>query len=293
MTFTGPTLARRMLARLLRELRGKSGVSAELARQSLGVSKQTLWRIETGQPTRLNPPFIQRLCALYGANDVTTSVLLELAEEAHQAGWWHEFDNVIPKHFELFVGLENAAKRIVSYRTLLLPGLLQTDEYRRALIWLRTPTMPSAEVERRVEMLNCRKARLQDPARPLMLHAVIDEAALRRAVGGRSAMADQLNYLAAAGDLPNVSVQVIPLSAEAYGGLDVGPFELLEFPRHVTTRLTEPPVVCLESYTDTLYLDKVDEVQRYQQVYAELQRTALDEAHSRSLIHKIAKESAA
>ncbi|WP_405166462.1 helix-turn-helix domain-containing protein [Nocardia sp. NBC_01499] len=292
MTSTGPTLARRMLARQLRELREKSGVSAELARQAIDVAKQTLWRMETGQPTRLNPLFIERLCDTYGASKATTSILLELTEEARERGWWQKFEDVIPEHFKFFVGLEDAAKRIISYQTTLLPGLLHTDEYHRALIWLRTPTMPTAEVERRIELLNRRKAHLYDPAKPLSLHAVIDEAALRRAVGGRSAMADQLNYLAVAGELPNVSVQIIPLSAEAYGGIDVASFGLLEFPRHSTARLTEPPVVCLESFTDTLYLDKIDELQRYQEAYAELQRPALDEARSRSLIHKIAKESA-
>ncbi|MEV6558297.1 helix-turn-helix transcriptional regulator [Nocardia sp. NPDC051756] len=293
MTTTGPTLARRMLARQLRELREKSGVSVELARQAINVAKQTLWRMETGRTTRLNPLFIERLCDVYGAYEATTSMLLEFTEEARQKGWWSEFRDVIPEHFELFVGLEDAAKRVISYQTILLPGLLQTDEYRRALIWLRTPQMPAAEVERRIEVLNHRRAHLYDPTKPLSLHAVIDEAALRRAVGGRSAMAEQLNHLAAAGDLPNISVQVIPLSAEAYAGLDIGPFQLLEFPRHPTARLTEPPVVCLESsYTDTVYLDTIDEVQRYQDAYAELQRAALDEVRSRSLIHKIAKESA-
>ncbi|MFG1793963.1 helix-turn-helix domain-containing protein [Nocardia sp. NPDC049149] len=293
MTVTAaPVLARRMLARQLRELRENSGVSAETARKRIGVAKQTLWRMETGQPVRLNPLFIEQLCAMYGASEGVTGILLELTEEARAKGWWHEFGDVIPKSCEMFIGLEDAAKRITSYQTTLLPGLLQTEEYHRALIWLTAPMMPVAEVERRIEMLNCRKARLYEPVHPRSLHAVIDEAALRRAVGGRTVMAEQMNYLADLGELPHVCVQVVPLSVEAYAGLVVGPFELLEFPRHRTARLTEPPVVHLQGYTGAAYLEKIDEVQRYQQAYAELQRSSLDEPHSRRLLRKIAKESA-
>ncbi|MFI9403614.1 helix-turn-helix domain-containing protein [Nocardia sp. NPDC052316] len=292
MTPTGSTLPRRMLARQLRELRENSGVSAEIARLAIGVGKQTLWRMETGQPVRLNPLFIQRLCEVYGAPEDVTTMLLGLAEESHRTGWWHAYGDAVPKHFDLFVGLEEAAKRIVSYQTVLLPGLLQTDEYRRAMIWLKSPTMPTAEVERRIEMFNQRKARLTDSTKPLALDTIVDEAALRRAIGGPAVMVGQLKYLATVGELPNVSMRVVPLSAEAYGALNVGPFVLLEFPRHPTAHLTEPPVVYIQAYTGALYLEKTDEVQQYQQAYADLQRSALDEARSRSLIHKIAKESA-
>ncbi|QBS43762.1 helix-turn-helix transcriptional regulator [Nocardia sp. CS682] len=292
MTPTGSTLPRRMLARQLRELRENSGVSAEIARLAIGVGKQTLWRMETGQPVRLNPLFIQRLCEVYGAPEDVTTMLLGLAEESHRTGWWHAYGDAVPKQFDLFIGLEEAAKRVASYQTVLLPGLLQTDEYRRAMIWLKSPMMPTTEVERRIEMFNRRKARLTDSAEPLTLDAVVDEAALRRAIGGPAVMMGQLKYLATAGELPNVSVRVIPLSAEAYGALNVGPFVLLEFPRHPTAHLTEPPVVYIQAYTCALYLEKTDEVQQYQQAYADLQCSALDEARSRSLIHKIAKESA-
>ncbi|WP_280455531.1 helix-turn-helix domain-containing protein [Nocardia brasiliensis] len=293
MTVTAaPILARRMLARQLRELRANSGVSAETARAKIGVAKQTLWRMETGQFVRLNPLFIEGLCEMYGASEGVTSMLLELTEEARATGWWHEFGDVLPKSCELFTGLEDAAKRITSYQTTLLPGLLQTEEYHRALIWLRAPTMPVAEVERRIEMLNRRKARLYHPVHPRSLHVVIDETALRRAIGGRTVMAEQLNYLADAGELPHVCVQVVPLSVEAYSGLVIGSFELLEFPRHLTARLTEPPVVHLQGYTGAEYLERIDEVQRYQQAYIELQRSSLDELHSRWLLREIAKESA-
>ncbi|CAM4278054.1 helix-turn-helix transcriptional regulator [Nocardia ninae] len=289
-TPTGSTLPRRMLARQLRELRENSGVSAEIARLAIGVGKQTLWRMETGQPVRLNPLFIRRLCEVYGAPEDVTTMLLGLAEESHRTGWWHAYGDAVPKHFDLFIGLEEAAKRVVSYQTVLLPGLLQTDEYRRAMIGVDSPTMPIEEVEQRIELITRRKVRLTEADSPLTVDAIVDECILRRAIGGSEVMIDQLHHLARVGELPNVCVRVVPLSAEAYGGLAVGPFALLEFPRHPTAHLTEPPVVYLQGHTGALYLEKTDEVQQYQQACIDLRRSALDESRSRTLIHKIAKE---
>lgn len=291
-TPTGSTLPRRMLARQLRELRENSGVSAEHARQEIGVGKQTLWRMETGQPVRLNPLFIERLCEVYGACEDVTSMLLGLVEEAHRTGWWHAYGDAIPKHFDLFVGLEDAAERIISYQTVLLPGLLQTEEYRRAMIRVDAPTMPRAEVERRIELFARRKARLTNTDNLLAIDAIVDECMLRRPIGGPAVMADQLEHLARVDELPNVSVRVVPLSAEAYGGLAVGPFVLLEFPRHPMAHLTEPPIVYTEGHNGALYLEKADEVKQYQQAYIDLQRCALDESRSRALLSKIAKEHA-
>ncbi|MFD6162200.1 helix-turn-helix domain-containing protein [Nocardia sp. NPDC060255] len=282
-----------MLARQLRELREHSGVSAEFARQAIGVGKQTLWRMETGQPVRLNPLFIERLCAVYGARDDVTRALLGLAEESHRTGWWRAYGDAIPKHSDSFVGLAEAAKRIVSYQTVLLPGLLQTDAYQRAMTCVNSPTMATTEVERRIELFARRKARLTDAGNPLTVEAILDECVLRRAIGGPAVMADQLDHLTRVGALPNVSVRVIPLAAAAYGGLTVGPFVLLEFPKHPTAHLTEPPIVYLQNHTSALYLDKPDEVNQYQQAHIDLKRSALTEPRSRALIRKIANEYAA
>ncbi|MEU4344388.1 helix-turn-helix transcriptional regulator [Nocardia sp. NPDC023852] len=292
MTPTGSTLPRRMLGRQLRELRVNSGVSAEVAREAIGVGKQTLWRMETGQPVRLNPLFIERLCKVYGASEERTAVLLRLTEETKHTGWWYSFDDAIPKGFSYFVGLEAAARRVSSYQTTLLPGLLQTNEYRRALIWVDYPTMPGHEVERRIEVFTRRKARLDSGSDRLHLDAVLDESALRRPIGGPSVMAHQLDHIAKVVERPNISVRVIPLESEAYPGLRVGPFVMLEFPTHPTAHLTEPPIVYMQGFTGDLYLENVEEVQAYRQAYADIQRSALDEARSRALLHKIAKEHA-
>ncbi|MFF0527384.1 helix-turn-helix domain-containing protein [Nocardia amikacinitolerans] len=287
---TGSTLPRRMLGRQLRMLREKSGVSAEFAREAIGVGKQTLWRMETGQPVRLNPLFIERLCEVYGAGEDVTRMLLGLTEEAGRPGWWHAYGDAIPKHFDLFVGLEASAKRLVSYQNALLPGLLQTVEYRRAMTWVDTPLMPTAEVERRMTVFAHRKVRLTGVDNPLVVDAILDECLLHRAIGGPAVMADQLSHLASLSELPNVSVRIVPKSAQAYVGLSVGPFVILEFPRHPTAHLTEPPVVYIQGHTGALYLEKAEEVRQYQQIHSDLQRSALDEADTRSLMLQIAKE---
>ncbi|BDT96789.1 transcriptional regulator [Nocardia sputorum] len=290
MTSTGSTLPRRMLGRQLRELRIKSGVSAEYARDAIDVGKQTLWRMETGQPVRLHPLFIERLCQVYGASEERTAILLNLVEETKRSGWWHTFDDTILKDFNLFVELEATARRIISYQTTLLPGLLQTDEYRRALIWVRFPTMNGAEVERWIEAFRRRKARLDNDSDPLRLEAVIDESALHRAIGGPSVMEGQLRHLLRVGEQSNISVRVVPLAAEAYAGLNIGSFVMLDFPVHPTAALTEPPVVYMQGFTGNLYLEKPDEVRQYRQAYADILRSALDQENSRALIRKIAKE---
>ncbi|GAA5068449.1 helix-turn-helix domain-containing protein [Nocardia callitridis] len=293
MTPTGSTLPRRMLGRQLRRLRETSGVSAETARDAIGVGKQTLWRMETGQPGRLNPLFIETLCRVYRASEEETEALLGLVEETKRTGWWHAYGDTSPTDFNLFLGLEEAAKRLVSYQTTLLPVLLQTEAYRRALTWVDFPSLPTEDVERRIELFSHRKARLKGATNPLTMEAIVDESVIRRTIGGPAVMTDQLEHLARAGEQQNISIRVVPLSADAYCGLRVGPFVMLEFPKHPTAHLTEPPVIYVQGYTGDLYLEKADEVRQYKQAYADLQRRSLDETRSRALIRKVAKEHAA
>ncbi|MFI7664296.1 helix-turn-helix domain-containing protein [Nocardia sp. NPDC049526] len=287
---TGSILPRRILARLLRDRREKAGIGVEAARKAIGVSKQTFWRMETGQPTRINPLFIIHLAQMYGVGDETADVLLGLTEESQAKGWWHAYGDAIPKHFDLYVGLEDAAKRFSSYHTTLIPGLLQTPEYRRELHWTEFPGMPSDEVERRIELHRRRQERLHSKAKPLEMRVLLDESVLRRVQGSPEVMSAQLTHLVEASRLPNVSVRVVPLSAGRHKGVFTGSFVLLEFPRHPTAKLTEPPVVYIQGFTGALYLEKTDEVDEYRDAYAGIQRVALDEDASRGLIQQIAEE---
>lgn len=287
---TGSTLPRRILAHLLRDKREAAGVTAETARKAIGVSKQTFWRMETGQPTRINPLFINHLAQMYRVNDETADVLLGLAEESQGKGWWHAYGDAIPKHFDLYVGLEDAATRFSAYQVTLIPGLLQTSEYRRAVIWTQYPNMPTNEVERRIELHSRRLARLASRTNPLTVRVLLDEAVLRRTAGSPEIMAAQLAHLEQTFDQPNISVRVVPLAAGIHMGTSVGTFIILEFPRHPTAQLTEPPVVYIQGFTGALYLEKPEEVEQHRDAYADIQRVALDEVRSRDLIHEIAEE---
>ncbi|MBF6098302.1 helix-turn-helix domain-containing protein [Nocardia cyriacigeorgica] len=289
-TTTNSTLPRRILAGLLREKRIAAGISVEAARQAIGVSKQTFWRMETGQPTKINPLFISHLAQMYRVDDETADIFLALVEETHAKGWWHAFGDSIPRDFDLYIGLQDAAKRLSSYHTILLPGILQTTEYRREIHWAEFPGMPSDEIEQRLQLHVERRARLYDPERPLTVDTFLDEALLRRMVGSSEVMAGQLRHLLELDLLPNVSIRVVPMTARRHKGILTGAFVLLEFPRHPTANLTEPPVVYIEQYTGALYLEKPDEVQQYRAAYADIQRVTLDQEGSRRLIQQLADE---
>ncbi|WP_330250495.1 helix-turn-helix domain-containing protein [Nocardia sp. NBC_00565] len=287
---TGSTLPRRLLGRELHDLRENAGITMDVAKAAISVGKQTIWRMETGQPVRLRFIDIERLCQVYGATQEQTEILLGLTEEAQGKGWWHAYGDAIPKHFDLFVGLEQAAVRLTTYQAALVPGLLQIPDYRREVIWAEVPNADTAEVERRIELAARRQDRLTDDSNPLALDVVLDELPLRRPIGSPEIMAAQLRHIAEVSRLKNVSVRVVPADAGTHPGLLVGTFVLLEFPKHPTAHLTEPPVIYVQGYTGALYLEKPEEVQQYRDAYTRLQRAALNEADSRRLILKIAEE---
>jgi Domain of unknown function (DUF5753) len=190
------------------------------------------------------------------------------------------------------VSLEDAAERITSYQTTLLPGLLHTADYRRALIWAEFPNKPTDEVERVLEVSLNRRARLTESDKPLTFRAFVDEHALHRITGSVSIMGDQLHHLVEIGTLPNVSVRVVMRSAGTYRALTAGAFVMLDFPLRPTIELTMPPVVYIQGFLGDLYLEQTEEVRKYREVLADLDRIALDEKDSRSLILNVAKESA-
>ncbi|QIS05395.1 helix-turn-helix domain-containing protein [Nocardia brasiliensis] len=287
---TGSTLPRRLLARELRRARLQACVTAEVARNEIGVSKQTFWRMENGIQIRLNPLYIKRLCEIYELPPNLARMLLGLMEESQAKAWWHACDDAPPSHAGLFAGLEEAAHHAVSYQPNLLPGLVQTAEYRRAMTWMRHPNWPTVDVETNVEVMARRQARLTDSADPLAFDAFIDEMALRRLTGSTSVMADQLTHLAELAQLPTVSVRVLPRSAGAYRGLQVGAFVLLEFPPHPTSYLSEPPVVYVHGLTGDLYLERPEQIAAYRMVCTDLKRLAMSETASRAHILDVAKE---
>ncbi len=286
---TGSTVPRRQLGRHLRELRGRQRITVRAAAEKLEWSEAKMWRIETGQ-TSMRSLDVETMCRIYGAPADLTAALMALARETKARGWWHAYGDAIPDYFDMYIGLEEAASQLSSYQAELVDGLLQTEDYARTLIRADNPSVHEDEIERRVQVRIARQALLTRSLAPPQVDVALSEAILRRPVGGRQVMAGQLRRLLEAGDLPNVSLSVIPFSAELHHGLLSGPFVILRFPQGGDGRDTEPATIYVDGFTGALYLDKPVEVERYSAAFASIWRSALSEPASKNLIHNAIKE---
>src|SRR5215475_6240954 len=205
----GPTLLRILLSSQLRQLRESKGVTREEAGYTIRASGSKISRMELGR-VGFKQRDVADLLTLYGVvNPKERDALLAMVDEANAPGWWHRYGDVLPTWFQSYIGLEASATLIRCYEVQFIPGLLQTEDYTRAVVKLGYGRLPPEEVERRVSL---RKERQQVLARPgpVRLWAVLDEAALRRPIGGRDVMRSQLEHLLSTISGPNITVQVIP-----------------------------------------------------------------------------------
>ncbi len=285
---TGSTVPRRQLGRHLRDLRNRSQMTVRAAALRLEWSEAKMWRIETGQ-TSLRSLDAEAMCKVYGASAELTRALMALAKETKARGWWHSYGDVIPPDFDVYIGMEQAAASLSWYESELVPGLLQTEDYARTVIREGDEDDPD-DIERLVRLRMTRQAILRRGASAPALHVVLNEAVLRRPVGGAAIMAGQLARLAKVATLPHVSLRVLPFSAGVHAGFLSRPFVLLEFPSYGNGRASEPPTVYVEGYTGALYLDKQSEIERYARAFAAIQDSALDTATSSAVIADVAGE---
>ncbi|MFD6351871.1 helix-turn-helix domain-containing protein [Nocardia tengchongensis] len=290
MSETGSTLPRRQLGRYLREARSALGMSQDRVAKAADVSTSVLQRLESGIPTRLKVRDLQAICEVLEMPGDAADAMVGLLQQAGEKSWWHEYDSVIPANFDVYVGLETAARRLTTYQPALVPGLLQTSDYARALIHAVKPEESPADHQRRVDLRMRRQAKVFRKYQPLVLDVVLHEAALRCKVGGEAVMAAQLRRLAEVGKAPNISVRVLPFDAGAPLGDPVGQFAILEFDEDFRGERVWPPVVYLENFIGCMYLEKDGDVRRYYRVLDSLQRAALDETVSRGLLRQVAKE---
>ncbi|WP_067568493.1 helix-turn-helix domain-containing protein [Nocardia acidivorans] len=286
----GSTLAARALGRQLAMHRTRAGMTRYAAAQVVETSQQTLARIEDGLKAKVPDLWINALANAFSCTDQERRTLLGLAHELRSAqkSWWRAYADEMREGFDHYVGLEESARRMSTWRVTVIPGLLQTPEYRRAIAWTESPDMPTEQVEKRLEMAGRRQARLADPS--FAIDVLLSEAALRDQIGGASVLANQLRRLAEMSELPNVSVRAVPFDAPHHLGSLVGSFVLLEFPKLSATGMTEPPVVYVEEHAGDLYLERESEVNRYRDAYTEIGRVALDVDMTRQLMLSIAKE---
>ncbi|MGW4382681.1 helix-turn-helix domain-containing protein [Kitasatospora sp. NPDC004531] len=278
----GSMVRRILLGSQLRRLRDGCGISREDAGYAIRASESKISRMELGRVS-FKERDVADLLSLYGlAGGPERETLLALVREANKSGWWHSYNDVLPNWFQTYMGLEEAAALIRTYEVQFVPGLLQCDEYARAIFAQNRPVLADDEIERRVA-LRARRQKLLTEGRGPKLWAVIDEAALRRPVGGPEVMRAQLEHLVELAQLPSVVLQVMPFRFGAHAG-ESGAFSVLRFPEQDL-----PDVVYLEQLTSALYLDKRDDVDEYVQVMERLCVDSLTPQQTLDLLQNILK----
>ncbi|MFE3954846.1 helix-turn-helix domain-containing protein [Nocardia sp. NPDC059091] len=286
----GSTVPLRQLGRLMLEWRNRSGLSQARAAELLEMGATSLARLEKAEITRVRTGVIKEACGIYGVPEDIAEGMVRLAQQAKVKNWWHSYRDLMPKHLDVYVGLEAAAAGCVTYQPELIPGLLQTEEYDRALLCARWPNEPAEERDRRTQIKQHRQVAITRKNRPLDVDVVIGEAALRRPVGGPMVMARQLRHLADTSTRDNVSIRVLPLRAGFPGGVSMLPFVILDFGTPPPGAPTEPLVVYLEGMVGSMYLEDQDDVRIYYSAHETLRQAALDETASRNLLRRIARE---
>jgi len=250
-----PTVRERRLARVLRHLREEADLTIEEVAEKLEMSASTVSRIETAQ-VGVRPRDLGFLLELYEVSETDRDQLLQIARERRQQHWWQEYADLPTV---VVAGFEAEASTISQYSTQLVPGLLQTEAYARAVLEAIRLDAKPVDIERRLQLRIHRQALLTSE-HPPEYWVVLDEAALRREVGGPAVMAEQLGRLIEVAKLPNVTLQVLPLEAGAHPAM-VGAFSILRF-----TDQELPDVVYLEHLTSALYLSKQEDVDQYAHV---------------------------
>lgn len=276
----GPTVLRIVLGTQLRRLREAAGVTREAAGDAIRGSHAKISRLELGR-VGCKERDVADLLTLYRVTDEKERAeFLALARGTSTPGWWHRYNDVLPGWFETLIGLEEAASVIRTYEVQFVPGLLQTEEYALAVCRLGNPQASGKEIQRRVELRVQRQALLTAPNAP-RLWAVLDEACLRRPLGGVDVMSAQLRHLLEMTRLPNVTVQIAPFDLGGHAAAG-GPITILRF-----LEPDLPDIVYLEQLTSALYLDKRDDVDHYLAVTDQLSAQAASPRDSQAILEEM------
>jgi len=275
----GPAVERRRLARELRRLRAEAGKTIVEVAARLECSAGKISRIETGiVGARLQD--VREMLEMYGVSGEQREALLELVRRARRHAWWHEYTDVVPRESAKFYGLEDGAATIEEHRLGLVPGLLQTERYARALIGAATG-VPAAVIERRIALRRQRQRLLHRPDPP-QITAVLAEAVLHEEVGGPRVLAEQLRYLAAMSRQPNIAIRVRPHHRGAHPAADI-PYVIFGF-----ADPADPKVVYVELPTRNIHIEGAAEVEEYVAAFAIARDTALNVADSVRLLADVA-----
>lgn len=279
----GPTVIRMIVGAQLRRLREARGITREAAGDAIRGSEAKISRLELGR-VGYKERDIADLLTFYGITvEQERAALLGLVRQANTAGWWHDYGDVLPSWFEMFIGLEQAASQIRSYEVQFVPGLLQTADYARAVTLLGHPAEREADIDRRVNLRMARQQLLTRPGAP-SLWSVVDESALRRPMGGPAVMRTQLRQLIELAELPNITLQIVSFDSGGHAAAG-GPFTILRFPEPEL-----PDVVYLEQLTSALYLDKRKDVEHYVAVMDRVCVEAAPPTETPNFLNKIIRD---
>src|SRR5215472_12828942 len=277
-----PTVRRKRLGIELRRLREQAGLTCEDVGQRLDCSGTRISRIETGRIS-IKPGDVRELLEIYGLTGTEADSLVQLSREARRKGWWHTYGGVLPTWFEAYVGLEAEAVRLRDFQSMVVPGVLQTEDYARAVLKAAPNAATPEAIDRQVALRMERQAILAQPNPPDMW-VILSESVLRVQVGGPAVMRAQLRRLIDVAERSSVTMQVLPFTTAAHVQ-PISPFTILDFPD-----LADPTVVYLEHLTGSLFLENTDEVRRYTVVFDHLRAEALGSSPSVDLIARIAAE---
>jgi transcriptional regulator with XRE-family HTH domain len=274
-----PSMRRRRLAAELRKLREQTGLPLTDAAKRLGWPQSRLSRIETRQ-SGIPTPDLRKLLNLYEVEDEEyRKYLTDIARRVNERGWWQKYAGLIGNEYADLIGMEEEARTIRAYEQELVPGLLQTTDYARAVIRAAWPTNTAQQIDRRVEVRMERQEILirSDPPPP-RFHIVISEAVLRRPVGGREVMREQVEYLLRPRDRANITIQVLPFDAGVHPSMS-GPFTMITFPDP-----NDLGIVNVENATGALILEEPAEIRVYDEIWSTLQASALSADDSQAFL---------
>lgn len=280
---SGPTVRRRQLMAELKRLRDAAGLSQEAVAERLDWHPTKVMRIETGR-TSPHPNDVRLMADLYAMTDRDqVAALVKLARDARQRGWWYSYRDVLLNRYDFFIGLESEAASIRDFELAMMPGLLQTENYARALIRGGPQELSTDEVEGRVQVRMTRQRVLAREDRP-QFWVILDESVIRRVIGGSEVMCAQLEYLIVASEQSRTTIQIVPYGAGPHPGME-GPFIILGFEEP-----PEPDVVYLETVGGNLYVDKPEEARLYATAFDHLRALALSPKDTQAMLRAAADD---
>jgi len=279
---TGPTIARWQLARELRTLREAAAITHADIAEVLGCSESKIYKIESGHTGVGRGDLLVMLDRYHATDEAHRQTLLDLQKQGKERGWWVKYGQ-LPNPYSMYIGLESAATAVKNFELAVVPGLLQTENYARATVIAQRVGDSKQDVDRRVQVRIARQACLTEEP-PLILWTILDESVLRRQMGGKAVMRDQLHHLIQVSRLPNVTIQVLPFSEASHPGT-LGNLAILEFPDDVHS-----PVAYIETLAGDVYLEWEDDLRRVTLHYTHMHAAALSKTKSAELIAAIARE---